>query len=344
MRGDKMRYFNTEGIYYQYNMKRKLPWLRVTETVLTALLILAFLGFTYQMVFTEVDKGAYKPRGRMVDVGGYKVFTNSTGNGTVAIICESDIGSPFRQWDEIKERLSRNARIFTYERAGFGPSEKGTSPRDLEAAVKDLKTALRRTSTRAPYVLVGHGYGGMVMIKYAEQNPQDVAALILIDSWTEEYIKSPDFKKRLGREISKAQMYRYSSYFGLPRLVQQSGLLKEDQEFYQNLPEDAKGLHKSHIVTPKYNRALFEVWSSLKSDNQIPKLEGLMGEKPVYVFSSQGLGLAVESKWEEWQKELLKLSSNSELIEIQDSSTYIHKDSPDDVIHVLSTLIKKVGR
>ena len=48
--------------------------------------------------------------------------------------------------------------------------------------VEELRTVLLNQGLKPPYVLVGHSLGGLYMQLFARKHPQEVAALILVDS------------------------------------------------------------------------------------------------------------------------------------------------------------------
>jgi pimeloyl-ACP methyl ester carboxylesterase len=341
-----VRYFISQGIYYQYNVKRKLPWLRISEIAFTLILLLMFTGLAYQLIATKIDENQNKMKGKMVDVGGYRLFTNATGEGKVTVVFESDLGNPVQQWSKVREPLVRSARIFTYDRAGFGWSDKGNSPTDLSKEVRELRSLLKKSAVKAPYILVGHGYGGMVMTKFAEQYPNEVAGMVLINSWTEEFVKSSEFKEKISKELKKAQFKMYSSYLGITRMGHTFGLFKEDIFLSKGLTDEYIALYKAHQSTTKYNKALLEEIKALKNYTDNDNIEGIMGDKPVYVISSLENSLKTDkaAEWLEYQKGLLKLSSKSELVNMKDSSTFIHIDKPEEIINIISTVIKKVAK
>jgi pimeloyl-ACP methyl ester carboxylesterase len=341
-----VRFFITDGVYYQYNIKKKLPWVRIIEIAFTLILVLLFISLAYQMIATKVDENRYKMKGKMVDIGGYRLFTNTTGEGKVTVVFESDIGNPIQLWNKIKDPLSKSAKIFTYDRAGFGWSDKGTSPTDIAKEARELRALLKKSAAKSPFLLVGHGYGGLVMTKFAEQYPTEVAGLILINSLTDEQVKSSEFKEKISKELLKAQFMKYSSYFGVVRLGYNFEFFKEDSDLLKGLTEEYSTLYKAHKSTAKYNRAYFEELKGLEKYSDKINIDGILGDKPVYIVTSEESNLAAgkSAKWLENQKELLKLSSKSELISIKDSSTYVYVDKPEEIINILSTLIKKVTK
>lgn len=66
-----------------------------------------------------------------------------------------------------------------YDRPGFGYSSGGYHPLEQQlAAIRGLIESL----DLGPVVLAGHSYGGTLALAYAEQRPQDVRGLVLVDA------------------------------------------------------------------------------------------------------------------------------------------------------------------
>ena len=84
-----------------------------------------------------------------------------------------------------------------------------TQPHELESDVVDLHALLTAAGESAPYVLVGHSYGGLIVELFASTYPKDVDGLVLIDM-TSQYIKQTETPKEfaalvaLGRRAQNA--------------------------------------------------------------------------------------------------------------------------------------------
>ncbi|TFH41472.1 MAG: alpha/beta hydrolase [Chrysiogenales bacterium] len=134
-----------------------------------------------------------KPRGpgALYSVGDHRLYATVRGEGPVTIVIENDVGEPSMTWWVLQERLSSMARVVTYDRAGYGWSEKGPGPRSSGRIVEDLSTLLERTGSRGPYLFIGHGLGGLYARHFAQKYPGSVRAVLLINPLTtdEEYIK-----------------------------------------------------------------------------------------------------------------------------------------------------------
>jgi pimeloyl-ACP methyl ester carboxylesterase len=125
----------------------------------------------------------------MVDVGGYRLHVRCSGSGSPTVVLEAGAASPSSDWDKVMPGLSRFTRVCGYDRAGVGRSEAAPQPRTGARVAEDLRALLGRIGEPAPYVLVGHSFGGMFGVLYAGLYPKEVAGLVLVDSSHEEQFK-----------------------------------------------------------------------------------------------------------------------------------------------------------
>lgn len=128
----------------------------------------------------------YPPRGRIVDVGGYKMH----------IFCEGEVKdlppivwmSPGRGEGLFMYHLHRHFRSITrscmYDRTGTGWSDAGPKTQiRLIDDVNDLAKLLRASGEdrHAPFVLVGHSAGGPLAANFAAVYPKLTAGALLLD-------------------------------------------------------------------------------------------------------------------------------------------------------------------
>ena len=57
-----------------------------------------------------------------------------------------------------------------------------TVPQDGDRIAADLHTLLDRAHVPGPYVLAGHSFGGLYVLRFAAKFPDQVAGLVLLDS------------------------------------------------------------------------------------------------------------------------------------------------------------------
>ena len=127
----------------------------------------------------------YPPPGKMIDVGGWRLHLNCTGEAKASqptAILEAGNGDFSVEWSLVQPRVASFARVCSYDRAGDGWSEMGPHPRTIHQLVYELHTLLEKANVRPPYVLVGHSFGGVVVRLYAATYPADVVGMLLVDA------------------------------------------------------------------------------------------------------------------------------------------------------------------
>lgn len=85
-------------------------------------------------------------------------------------------------WEKVIPEISKDSTTFAYNRPGYGGSDPVSTPRDGMHIVDELRILLRSKEVKAPYILVGHSLGGLYMQVFARRYPDEVSALVLIDS------------------------------------------------------------------------------------------------------------------------------------------------------------------
>ena len=117
----------------------------------------------------------------MIDIGGRRLHLDDRGGSGPAVIFESGISATCLSWTEVRAAVERFARACTYDRAGLGWSDLANSPRTTANILEDLHALLAAARIPAPYILVGHSFGGLLVRAYTAQYPAEVAGLVLVD-------------------------------------------------------------------------------------------------------------------------------------------------------------------
>jgi pimeloyl-ACP methyl ester carboxylesterase len=150
--------------------------------VLAALVALALLAESW---LERRDARTLPLRGRLADAGGHRlrVLESGASHPGPTVVLECGIGgATAASWGWVQRGVRDFAPVVAYDRAGLGWSEPGPMPRNGARLVEELHTLLRATGHRAPYVFVGHSYGGLLARLFAERYPDEVAGVVLVDS------------------------------------------------------------------------------------------------------------------------------------------------------------------
>ena len=132
-------------------------------------------------------RAEYPPIGRFVEVDGLRVHYWDEGEGQPVVLVHGASGN-LRDWTfSIAPRLARSYRVIAFDRPGLGysdrPERNGWDPR-VQARV--LRAATRAIGAERP-VLVGHSWGGALVMGWALETPDEVAGTVPVSGVTIPY-------------------------------------------------------------------------------------------------------------------------------------------------------------
>jgi len=145
-------------------------------------------GLIYQRLGSSRDARRFPPPGRMLarDRGeGARLHLLAMGEAGPSVILDAGIGASSLSWSVVQAQAARFARVYAYDRAGYGwsePPREEDGPRIASRLAAELRALLRAAEVPGPYILVGHSFGGYVVRVYAERWPVEVAGLVMVDS------------------------------------------------------------------------------------------------------------------------------------------------------------------
>ncbi len=271
----------------------------VLYPVLVALALSAVGGAVETVA--ESAAGGQAVAGRMVDVGGHRLYLACRGTGSPTVVLENGLGEHTPSWAWIVKNVALDTRVCAYDRAGQGWSESAGGPQDGVQLAADLHTLLKRAAVPGPYVLAGHSVGGSYALTFAARYPQQVAGMVLLDSSTpHQFTALPDYPAvwSTGRRLSA--LLPPLARVGLPQLAAAGR--------FGGLPPQARSQELALAVTARELSSQRAEWSELPAAfTQAQTLTGLNG-KPLIVVTA---GLGQQTGWFAAQARLARLSSNS---------------------------------
>jgi pimeloyl-ACP methyl ester carboxylesterase len=107
------------------------------------------------------------------------------GKGRPAVVIEAGAGAFGLDYLSILELCAQRTTSVLYDRAGSGWSDPVQGSRGAQEIVSDLHEALRLAGVSAPYLLIGHSFGGLLVQAFAQNFPDEVVGLVLIDPLVE---------------------------------------------------------------------------------------------------------------------------------------------------------------
>jgi pimeloyl-ACP methyl ester carboxylesterase len=121
------------------------------------------------------------PPGQFVQIDGRNVYLMCKGAGSPTIVLETGSGSSSKPIWPYLNPIASYTRVCTYDRAGFGFSDFTAQHRTVSDRADELYAVLGKGGEKAPYILVGASYGGLIVRQLAKDHPNDVAGMVLLD-------------------------------------------------------------------------------------------------------------------------------------------------------------------
>lgn len=267
--------------------------------------------------------------GRLISIGSHKLYLYCRGQGSPTIVLESGLGGTHLDWAKVQPTLAQTHRVCSYDRAGYGWSERGPIPRTSEVFVDELARLLRLADESPPYILVGHSLGGFTVRGFAHQFPEQVAGMVLVDSSHEQQYEQPD---ELGQGLVPTQRRQFviSNYYTIP----------------QGLPESLQTLAQRFAVKPDAVYTLYNELGDIKQSAYTARQWQFAADLPLVVLAHDSVARAKTDKaqrfaenWIGLQQELAQRSSRSQFKVIADSGHHIHLDQPSAVIDAINSIL-----
>jgi pimeloyl-ACP methyl ester carboxylesterase len=165
-------------------------------TLSLAILGVLALQVTAQLVCARIDRRKFPAPGTLLRIPGSQMHVQKMGNGSPAIVLESGIAASSLSWCMLQPKLAEIGATYCYDRAGFGWSVSANRDYSLARITDDLHSLLRALEVPAPYILVGHSFGGYIARAYAQRFGSELAGVVLVDPLTPEEWITPTFAQR----------------------------------------------------------------------------------------------------------------------------------------------------
>lgn len=258
---------------------------------------------------------------RLVDVGGYRLAITGSGAGSPTVVLETGLGAPSEAWVPVQREVARFAHVCRFDRAGRGQSDAAPTPRTCAEMVADLRALLRNAAVPGPYVMVGNSLGGMNARLYAHRHPDEVAGLVLVDgSHHDQFV-------RIGEALPAPEPAAPDAHKGFYQFWAGGGWR-----------DPANNVERVDFVA---------------SHGQLRAIDSL-GDLPMVVLVSATFLLEVPTRpearprlheiWQELQRDLADLSTNSAYRVVETSGHFIQRDRPGEVVAAIREVVQAARR
>lgn len=311
--------------------------------LVAGLLFLLLSGITIEQILRTIARKNIKPDGEFISVGNHQLHYLKKGSGGPTVVFESglDLGGHI-PWMHIQEDISKYATTISYDRAGILWSNRGQNSKTVAAMSMELNELLKQIDCPKPYILVAHSMAGLTLRSFIQDNKADISGIVFID------VTHPNQRNAM-EESLKEKVESPNS--GIIKFLFLSGLyrLKNKTPYPDLSPADTINRLAGKI-------RFISVSASMEESDNIHLLQKeantgkTFGDIPLVVISSDPKissvrfpDPAMQDKYislrEELQKDLLKLSTQSNWCFAKKSGHYIHHCQPELIVKYILSLI-----
>jgi len=257
------------------------------------------------------------------------------------VILEAGASSFAIDWALVQPSVAKTNRVCSYDRLGYGWSDVADFDMRGDDAVRTLRQALDTLGEHPPYVLVGQSMGGRFTRLFARLYPSDVAAMVLVDAEQEDGL----FMLANGRPVPISSLSdeefdaAWTPPTGAPPAIPEQHL----QAAHLKLPRELQAVRlelQRRLVASMYSASVDSMRKTMRSEHtalrQLHELssreEHPLHNLPLIVLSR---GLDDSPPHKRAQQALVRLSSTSTQIVVDDSEHEIHLFRPDVVIQAI---------
>lgn len=122
----------------------------------------------------------------ILDPGDLTVEYTLIGEKGPAVVFESGLGHTLKVWENIIAECTVPARLFLYNRAGYGKSKSSNQRRDGRTIAEELHSILYKLDLYPPFILAGHSLGCAYVQIFTDMYRDETGGMLLIEPMTAE--------------------------------------------------------------------------------------------------------------------------------------------------------------
>lgn len=322
-------------------VRKAIKWGAIT------LLALVTVGFVFESISKRNAQLQFPPPGEFAVIDDHQLHyfrmgPNESTSPTIVFESGLDQGGHL-PWFQVQSELATSTTTLSYDRAGIMWSGRGNNPKTGSAIADELYELLAAVNAPKPYILVGHSLAGLTLRSFISKYPNDIAGVVFIDvSHPDQKIKIPELD---GGTQPPLWLFRTLFSTGIARLL---------------LDREYPATQTGDLINERVNALFPGNWlglaeETLAFDALLDEARAIssIGDIPLVVVA----GIA-STRWDgapdripkenlansmlDLQKDLLTLSTNSQLVLAGASGHYIQLQQPEIVAESIRSLMLRI--
>ncbi len=320
--------------------------------VIGLILVFFLLMFIYHKISNKIyEDKYYKVPGDLIEVYDNEfMHAKLIGSGEYTIVMLSGMGTPSPYYDfyNLIESLSKNNKVLIIEQLGYGYSSETEKNRTLENYTNEIDKVLNHFNITDNIVMLSHSYMGPITLNYSN-NHDSVKGYVCLDCSSAYQVEK--------NVLDNEEFPKYPKYYslmspsGLTRLI---GLIGGEELLNELYLSDIREEHKKDYEYFIYNRTLNK--TIIKEMEDFPKIEKEMLNKKykdnlyVITYLASDTIASMDEYYKEgdflysWNEMHEKLISNDEIqkIYVLNGDHYIHHGNTEVITNGINNMINTI--
>ena len=259
-------------------------------------------------------------------------------HGSPTVLLEAGLGGTSLEWVKVQPAVAQFTRVCSYDRIGYGWSDPSFEARTAATIVTELRQLMGYGTVAAPYLLVGHSFGGLTMRLFASRYPQQIAGLVLLDPTHEAQfdphpLASPGQKPLIPRQN---KTFVIGNHYQIPAA----------------LPAEVRATAQMLALIPSSIRSLYSELRYIRiSAMQVRQYGQTLPDVPLTIIAHNSAARAKTAKakrfaknWLNLQLDLATRAPQGRFIMAEHSGHHIHLEQPELVINNVRTIVEQNRR
>lgn len=293
---------------------------------------------------------------------GRKLRWLTAGSGAPRILLVPGAGEIALDWLPVLSALAQMSTVVAVDRAGLGASDPVRLV-TVESQVDDLVAVLSqahvwptdaghavgctRVERTSPSIVVGHSWGGLLVQLLAQQRPDLVAGIVLVDSYHEDLRSAVPLRLRIASSLQQRLLVPMHMIGSFDRIVAQmakqfAAICTDDPDLRAAIEEEYRTSYRRrhHAATIARENQLGHAdarrlrqlrATSVPPTTPLISLIASTGKPPSLLQAS----LTVLT-------DLARSAPHGQAISVERAGHYIHHDRPDAVIDAVESMLAEV--
>ncbi|MCT1902944.1 alpha/beta fold hydrolase [Oceanobacillus sojae] len=163
---------------------RKFRLWRIFRNIFLIITAAYVIWFLFNNTMTGLEQKNYPPIGEVVkiDEENIHIYTKGEGENTIVLLSGLGTAAPALDFEPLLDELAKENKVVVIEGFGYGWSDITQKERTVENIVEEIRAALKKANIHGPYILMPHSNSGIYSMYFANVYPEEVKAVIGIDS------------------------------------------------------------------------------------------------------------------------------------------------------------------